>query len=224
MTKDQDKTVAVLLERHGRTYAQEAGIMIKDTPAPLYQLLVLCTLLSARISASVAVAAAHELFAAGYRTPRAMSAASWQQRVDALGRGHYRRYDERTATMLGEGAELLTAKYRGDLRRLHGAADSTPELISALQEFPGIGPVGAAIFCREVQAVWMDVAPFLDQKVADGASRLGLPAAARALAELVSPADLPRLAAACVRAALEKGVADDVIAQVVDHSTSAGQG
>ncbi len=32
-----------------------------------------------------------------------MSEASWQDRVDALGRGHYRRYDERTATMrLGE--------------------------------------------------------------------------------------------------------------------------
>jgi hypothetical protein len=41
------------------------------------------------------------------RTPRAMAEASWQQGVDALGRGGYRRYDERTSTMLGEGAELL---------------------------------------------------------------------------------------------------------------------
>ncbi|MDJ0355335.1 endonuclease [Paenarthrobacter sp. PH39-S1] len=210
MTKAQDRTVAVLLKRYGRTYAQEAGITVKDAPAPLYQLLVLSTLLSARISASVAVAAAHELFAAGFRTPQAMSAASWQQRVDALGRGHYRRYDERTATMLGDGAELLTAKYRGDLRRLHSAAEGTPGLIKGLQEFPGIGPVGAAIFCREIQAVWTDLAPFLDQKVADGATRLGLPAAAAGLAGLVGVDELPRLAAACVRAALDDGVVADV--------------
>ena len=78
---------------------------------PLYQLLVLVKLLSARISGEIAAAAARELFAAGYRTPRAMSDASWQQRVDALGRGHYQRYDQRTATMLGNGAELLMERW-----------------------------------------------------------------------------------------------------------------
>jgi hypothetical protein len=52
-----------------------------------------------------------ELFAAGYRTPAAMTAASWQDRVDALGRGHYKRYDERTATMLGDAAAKLAGRY-----------------------------------------------------------------------------------------------------------------
>jgi hypothetical protein len=79
---------------------------------------VLATLLSARISAEIALATARELFTVGYRSPKAMSEASWQDRVDALGRGHYRRYDERTATMLGDGAALLCARWRGDLRRL----------------------------------------------------------------------------------------------------------
>ena len=51
-----------------------------------------------------------------------MSEASWQDRVDALGRGHYRRYDERTATMLGDGADLLTSKWHGDLRKLRDEA------------------------------------------------------------------------------------------------------
>src|SRR5436305_8533044 len=103
-----------LLTRYGRTYAAEAGIRLADRPAPLYQLLVLSTLLSARISAAIAAAAARELFAAGYRTPRAMLRASWQDRVDALGRGHYRRYDESTATRLGDGAELALRRWRGD--------------------------------------------------------------------------------------------------------------
>jgi hypothetical protein len=85
--------VRELLGRCGSSYAEEAGIRLADRPGPLYQLLVLATLASARISADIAVAAAGELFAAGYRSPKAMSEASWQDRVDALGRGHYRRYD-----------------------------------------------------------------------------------------------------------------------------------
>src|SRR5580658_3019082 len=100
--------VKELLYRYGCPYAEQAGIRLVDRPGPLYRLLVLSTLLTARIPADVAIAAARELFAAGYRSPRAMSEAGWQDRVDALGRGHYRRYDERTATMLGDSADLLS--------------------------------------------------------------------------------------------------------------------
>src|SRR5579859_2206449 len=147
----KDKAIVdVLVERYGRTYAQEAGIRLADKPAPLYQLLVLVKLLSARISAEIAVAAAKELFTAGYRTPRAMREASWQDRVDALGRGRYKRYDERTATMLGDAAELLSQRWSGDLRKLHGeGGDDARRLEPLLTEFPGIGPAGAAIFLRE---------------------------------------------------------------------------
>lgn len=49
-------------------------------------MLVLATLLSARISAGIAVAAARELFTAGYRTPSAMAEATWPDLADALGR------------------------------------------------------------------------------------------------------------------------------------------
>jgi hypothetical protein len=40
-------------------------VKMKNTPQPLYQALVAACLLSARIKASVATAAAHELFTAG---------------------------------------------------------------------------------------------------------------------------------------------------------------
>ncbi|HVX53446.1 MAG TPA: endonuclease, partial [Nocardioides sp.] len=103
------EVVRALLDRHGTTYAEDAGITLADKPAPLWQLLVLGLLLSARIGSDIAVAAARELFRAGYRTPQRMRDASWQARVDALGRGHYRRYDERTATQLGELADRLLA-------------------------------------------------------------------------------------------------------------------
>src|SRR6201994_5044418 len=154
MPERSELIIKALLDQCGVTYAEEAGIKLADRPGPLYQLLVLTTLLSARITADIAVGAARELFAAGYRSPKAMSEASWQDRVDALGRGHYRRYDERTATMLGDGAELIAERWHGDLRRLRDEAGGEAGRIGSLvQEFPGIGPAGAAIFLREVQAV-----------------------------------------------------------------------
>lgn len=164
-TTSQRGVMRALLDAHGRTYADEAGIPLKDTPQPLYRLLVLACLLSARIRADIAVAAARELTATGMRDARRMAEATWQQRVDALGRGGYRRYDERTATQLGDGATLATERYGGDLRRLRDQADGDIATIRRLlQEFPGVGPAGADIFLREVQAVWPATAPYLDAK------------------------------------------------------------
>jgi endonuclease III len=210
----QQAEVKALLDRYGRTFAEQAGIRLSDQPSPLYQLLVLSTLVSARISSDIAVAGARELFAAGYRTAKAMSAASWHERVGALDRAHYRRNDARTATMLGEGAELLTGRWRGDLRRLHDeAAGDVPRVKALLTTFPGIGPVGADIFLREVQATWPDVAPYFDARVLDGARKLALPDDPRRLAKLAGPASrLPNLAAALVRVALSHRPADELVA------------
>lgn len=197
-----------LVERHGTTFAEAAGIRLKDKPMPLFQLLVASLLLSARISADIATAAARELFEAGYSTPERMASATWQQRVDALGRGHYRRYDERTSTMLGELAESVQDRYAGDLRRMRDEED----LESALTSFKGIGPTGAAIFCREAQGVWPSLVPYVDELAAKGAERVGLPTDPKRLTGLVPEGDLVRLVAACVRAARSKDVVEDVAA------------
>jgi hypothetical protein len=193
--------VRALLDTCGRSYAEQAGIRLADRPSPLYRLLVLAMLASAPISAEIAVGAARELSAAGYRTPRAMRAAGWQDRVDALGRGHYRRYDESTATRLGDGASLLCERWRGDLRRLRDEARGDVRTVTALlTEFPGIGPAGAGIFLREVQAVWPSVGPYVDRRVLAGAAKVGLPGQPDALAGLAGSAQrLARLAAALVR-------------------------
>ncbi|HEY6497378.1 MAG TPA: endonuclease [Trebonia sp.] len=203
---DPGEHVSELLKSYGRTYAQEAGIRLADQPSALYQLLVLSKLLSARISAGVAVAAARELFSAGYRTPAAMAEASWQDRVDALGRGHYRRYDERTATMLGDGAGQVIRQYKGDLRGLREQAHGDPAAMAGLlEEFPGIGPAGASIFLREVQEAWPSVAPYVDQRMAEGARRAGLPDGRDDLARLLTESGHPaRLAAALVRLSLTR--------------------
>lgn len=207
----QRDIVRTLLDRYGRTYAQQAGITVKDTPQPLYQLLVLAHLLSARIKADIAVAAAKELTAAGLRDPRRMADADWQRRVDALGRGGYRRYDERTATQLGEAARLVSEEYGGDLRRMREREEGdVAGLKRELRRFPGIGPSGADIFLREAQEVWPETAPYLDAKALQGARAVGLPDDPDALARLAPGTAPAHLAAALVRVALDKDAAREV--------------
>jgi endonuclease III len=209
-----EQIVSELLGRFGRTYADEAGIQLADQPGPLYQLHVLATLLSARIGADIALAAARELFAAGYRSPSAMAEASWQDRVDALGRGHYRRYDERTARLLGDAAGQLIRAWSGDLRRLRDKADGNASGIAdLLAGFPGIGPAGASIFLREVQEAWPSVAPYVDAKMTEGARRVGLPAARDELAAVLAASKQPaRMSAALVRVSLSHRAAGEVTA------------
>lgn len=193
-------TVRELLAEHGTTYATQAGIRLRDKPAPLFQLLVMTVLCSVRISSDIAVKAARELFRAGWRTPKALLDSTWQQRVDALGRGGYRRYDESTATYLAEDAQLLVDRYRGDLRVLREQAGGDPRTIrKRLTEFTRIGPLGAEIFCREAQAVWPQLRPSFDRRTLDAAGKAGLPTDPAALAKLVPAEDLARLAAALVR-------------------------
>jgi endonuclease III len=194
-----------LLERHGRTFVTELGIRLERAqPAPLFQLLVASLLMSARISTAIAVDAARALYDAGLTTARAMADATWQQRVDALGKGGYVRYDESTATYLGETAQLLLDRYDGDLRRLRREADGDPAQIhELLQQCKGIGKVGADIFCREAQAVWEELRPYADRTALQAAEELGLGATPQELAEVHGRDDLSLLTAALVRARLD---------------------
>lgn len=201
MTDHQKTSLAELLREHGQTFAAEAGIRLRDKPAALYQVLVLVTLLSKPIGAQLAVAGTRELFAAGYRTPHRMRAASWQDRVDALTRGHYRRFDESTATRLDEQAGWLLDTYCGDLRRLaERAGHRADEAHRLLQDAPGVGPTGASIYLREVQAVWAWLRPYADENVRTAAGHLGLPSSTRGLRELAGSDDLSLVGAAAIRA------------------------
>jgi hypothetical protein len=205
MNQKQRTVLDNLLQLASQTYAAEAGIRLADKPAPLYRLLVLSVLLSTRIKAGIAVTAIRELFQAGLRTPRKMAESRWQDRVDALGRAHYRRYDEQTATALGDGAQLLLDDYSGDVRMLRERANRKPAGIRrALTALPRIGPTGADILCREAQDLWTELRPYFDKKTLQGAEKLGLPTKPRDLAELATGTDLATVAAALVRADLDK--------------------
>ncbi len=84
LQRGAEDVLRALTDLAGTTYAEQAGITLRDTPAPLYRLLVLSVLLSTRIRADLAVDATRALVDAGAGTPERMAAMSWQDQVDAL--------------------------------------------------------------------------------------------------------------------------------------------
>jgi len=204
--------VSRLLDVAGRTYAAQAGIRLVDKPAALYQLLVLAEVLSTRISAGVAVAAAHELRVERLTTPQRMRDAEHRRVVAALGRARYKRYDEITATRLGESAQAVIDWYGGDLRSLPDAAErDVGAAMALLQDFPGIGPVGSRIFLREVQHVWPWVRPYADARVLTAAHDLGLPHTVDQLVRLAGTQDLSSMGAALVHVSLDSSLREVVV-------------
>lgn len=213
MARPSEKEIAeALLERYGHTFAQELGIAVeKNTPSPLFRLLCASLLFSARISARIAIEAARALSDKGWTTPQKMASPSWEERARTLNEAGYARYDERTATMLGETAEALLDRYRGDLRKLREEAGRDPgEERRLLKEFKGIGDVGVDIFFREAQVAWEELFPFADRRALQGAKDLGLAEDPSSLARLVRKRDYPRFVAALVRVRLE-GDHDEVL-------------
>ncbi|BCO89325.1 MULTISPECIES: endonuclease [Mycobacterium] len=201
-----DKRVRRLLDVAGTTYAAQARITLSDKPMPLFQLLVLCMLASKPIDATIATAAARELFKAGLRTPKAVLASDRKTMIDAFGRAHYVRYDESSATRLTDMAERLRDDYSGDMREL--ADRSGHDVATAkrmLKQFKGIGDTGADIYLREVQDVWTWVRPYFDDRATGTAKLFGLPAEPKKLGSLAPQANA-RLAAALVRASLDADV------------------
>lgn len=201
---DPTRRAEAILDKFGRTYADDAGIAVRDRPASLFQLLCFALLSSARIRANIAASAARALFDQGWTTPDKLARSRWEQRAKVLNQAGYARYDERTATMLADSTELLIDRWHGDLRRLRDEANRDPDAERRLlQEFKGVGPVGADIFAREVQGVWPELHPAADKRSLEAARRLGLGDDAESLAQLVDRNDFPRLVDGLVRIALE---------------------
>ena len=214
------RIIKVLLDRYGQTYSEELGIDLKSpSPSALFRWLCATMLFSARINTRQAIRAAKALRQRGWTTPRKMTATTWEDRTRTLNRAGYARYDESTSTKLAAASALLLEKYKGDLRNLREAAGHNParerELI---EEFKGIGEVGADIFCREMQVAWNELAPFADRKALSVAEHLGLGKDAKTLAKQVPPDELPRLMAALVRCGLAK--AEEEILEAAKHNTA----
>jgi endonuclease III len=206
----KEQVIRRLLNNAGTTYADEAGIRLKDQPMPLFQLLTLCMLASKPIDAAIAVQAARELFRAGLRTPESVLNAYRGDMISAFGRAHYVRYDESSATRLADIAAAVRDDYGGDLRKL--AADDVRSTVRLLKQFKGIGDTGADIFLREVQDVWTWVRPYFDKRAMTAARQLGLPTDPDELGAL-APRNNAALAAALVRVSLDDDLRSKVQTQ-----------
>ncbi len=160
-----ERVIAALVDRYGTTFVQEAGFTLRNSPSSLFRLLCLAMLLSARIRSSIAVNAAKALAKRKWTTPGRLLESTWEERAKVLNQAGYARYDEGTSMMLEQSARLLIERWDGDLRKLRreGGQDPLAER-RLLQQFKGIGEVGADIFCREAQTIWEELRPFADRR------------------------------------------------------------
>jgi hypothetical protein len=168
--------VEAVLERHGRTYAEELGIDLeRGGPSALFRMLVASILFSAPIGAHQGLTAARALSDQGWTTAAKLAATSWEQRVRVLNQHGYARYGDRTSAMLGDACALLLDRYGGDLRALRERAGRDPGgERTLLKQVKGVGDVGVDIFFREVQLTWDELYPFADPRALDAAKQLGL--------------------------------------------------
>jgi hypothetical protein len=206
MARKQSSEIDRLIREHGGSFSGELGINLsRNTPSVLFRWFCASLLLSARINHDVAMRAAAALAEHHWTTAGKLRQSKWEDRVKVLNAAGYARYDESTARMLGEAADKMLHDYGGDLRRLRSAAGRNPDKERVLlKEFKGIGEVGCDIFFRELQDVWEEQYPFMDQKARLAAEQLGLPQQAAELAKSVGRDKFQKLVTALTRYALEK--------------------
>jgi len=127
----------------------------KPTDAQVFKWLVACDLFGRRISQDIAASAFTELDKARLLSPRKLAEADWQQLVDLLGLGGYKRYDESTASELIKLGQDALQSYGGKLSRITAGEGrrkaSKAEVKRRVQKFKGIGPTAAGIFVRELK-------------------------------------------------------------------------
>lgn len=201
---EKNVVITVLLNRYGKTFASEIGVdPLTNTPAALFRLWCASILVSARIRAAIAIKASRALFDRGWVTAQKLGKSTWEEKVRVLNGAGYARYDESTARMLGDSVSMLLDRYGGDLRRLRELAGRSPqEERRLLLEFKGLGNVGVDIFFREVQLVWDELYPLVDQKALKAAEQLELGRDANEIASLLEKTEFVRLLAGLVRVSL----------------------
>lgn len=227
---DMDKAkLNKIISTYGVLPLQDTAISnpTKSKPETILALVYLAMLSSARISHQLAYKTLQYLIEAGYHKLDILMKSSWDERTKVLTKGGYTRYREKTATALGQLAELIDQKYglwtsqifgilyytltdtavEGDLNNLLKLADRSPKKVrSLIQEIKNIGKVGCDIFFDVAQSVWPSLAPFVDPRSIQTAQRLGLGNSVDAMWEAVDrdPVQMCKLSWALTTIRLEK--------------------
>lgn len=133
--------------------AQDLGLTIEKKEKTLFKWFLASYLFGKRIQQDVARQTWEVFMKNGVDTPRKIANHSWQELVDLLGEGNYRRYDESTARNLQEMARQLIRDHHGNLLNMYNCCDDPKHFSKQLQKLKGVGPKTAEIFMREAQPV-----------------------------------------------------------------------
>jgi endonuclease III len=191
---DRRRLARQLLDRFGRGFAEPCGFPAMNNPSSLFQLLVLSLLASSRGDYRKAAALARSLRERGWDSPARMARSPQEQRVQVI-RDAGRRDADALATTLGDLAQAVLDRYRGDLRRLRREASRDPSRErQLLTDLPGVSDRVVDLFVREVQVLWPELVPFADRRALAAARRLGLARSTAELAEVAGSDESERLA------------------------------
>jgi endonuclease III len=155
-----------------QSYSEELGLNLTRSE-DRFKWFLASILFAKRISAEIAKRTYRQFEAEGLTTPEKILEAGWDRLVQVLDSGGYTRYDFSTARNLLKIVEDLKEKY-GDLENLHRESSSPNDLERRLQEFKGVGPVGANIFLRELGGIWEKAKPKPSRMAMKVAQRIAL--------------------------------------------------
>lgn len=137
--------------------ADDLGLKVERKEKPLFKWFLASYLFGKRIQQGVARQTWEVFMKHGIDTPKKIAAQSWQDLVDLLGEGNYRRYDESTARNMLEMSRELVRDYHGNLLNMYDCCGNEKEFMKKLQKLKGVGPKTAEIFMREAQPVLVPV-------------------------------------------------------------------
>ncbi|KAK4542239.1 hypothetical protein LTR36_006892 [Oleoguttula mirabilis] len=217
--RENTSKIPRLLGAYGAIPLENSGLSEphKPTAETMFAHLLNAMLTTTRISQQIAAKTVRTVIAAGYADLQTLEKSSWEERTKVLTDGGYTHYREKTATQLGDLAELVRGKYEGDLSNLlkaakeeagsaRGVTEVRDGVRKRLQEVKGLGNVALDVFCDSVQGLWTELAPFLDSRSAKAAGTIGLPIDVQELYEAVgeNPVEMCKLASALTTVRLDK--------------------
>ena len=135
--------------------ANDLGIRLQASDeTALFKWFVASFLMGKRIQGPIAARAYQVLVEEhGCDSAQRLAQLSHRQLVSILGKAHYVRYDETTATRLSALAKKLVDEYDGKFGALCSTSKDRHTFERRLLEFDGVGPKTVEIFMRDAAAV-----------------------------------------------------------------------
>lgn len=138
---------------HTYITAEDLGLTIEKKERVMFKWFLASYLFGKRIQQDIARQTWEVFMKHGVDTPKKIANHSWQQLVDLLGEGHYRRYDESMAHHMIEMSRQLMRDYHGNILTMFDCCNDEKEFTKKLMKLKGVGPKTAEIFMREARPV-----------------------------------------------------------------------